>query len=446
MLFRLNVIGRALVRVPEVSTSTVRYGSGVRCAGRCVLAIFLLLYTSIVLEFQEWQGLPGLLEAIIAAGVSLPWLASDRRPGIAAGVTIAVSALQAGLGIGVVPGNLTVLYLVHVLAARGRRRDARLVAVTAVLLLLLGTALHGDSWSLLLPVGAGCAAVAAATLSGVNARLRAEHEQGLLNRAEQLGREQDHLAQLAAAQERTRIARDLHDVVSHSLAGVLALNEGILRTSPHLHDDDRATLTLISGSCRHSLGELRRLLQVLRDEVPEEPASTDVDALRGALTGLRASGIAADLVVEGESRWLPPAVHETLLRILQEATTNVLKHAVDATRVDVTMSFLDDAVTLDIADDGRGAADSAPHERGATRTEVTGGGFGLTGMRERVNGLEGSMCCGVRQSGGFEISVRLPTRSPAPPARSRTDGVPERGRPGRAALVGASVSHGGDTA
>jgi signal transduction histidine kinase len=210
--------------------------------------------------------------------------------------------------------------------------------------------------------------------------------------------ESDALHARAAVQdERLRIARELHDVVAHSVS-VVAIQAGaaqsVLDTEPQRA---RQPLDAIESSAREALTEMRRLLGVLRDEGAEptfapQPGLADVELL---LERVREAGLAVDLTVHGQPRSLPTGVDLSAFRIVQEALTNVLKHS-GAGHTRVTVSYRTDAVQLEVADDGR------PH--GSFRP----GGQGLVGMRERVALHGGTLATGEQPSGGFAVTAVLP--------------------------------------
>ena len=212
-----------------------------------------------------------------------------------------------------------------------------------------------------------------------------------------LARERDEDTQRAIADERLRIAQELHDVVAHSM-GVIAVQAGV---GAHVIDDDpveaKRSLEAISTTSRGTLAEIRRLLGALRsaDDAGYEPAPglAEVD---GLVKDLAAAGLEVTLRVDGTRGDLPPGVDLTAFRIVQEALTNVLKHAGPA-RACVTIGYEPGALRLEIADDGRGV-DGRPSE----------GGHGLIGMRERVAVYAGSLDAGPAAGGGFRVLARLP--------------------------------------
>ncbi len=198
--------------------------------------------------------------------------------------------------------------------------------------------------------------------------------------------ERDQQAELGAAQERARIARELHDVVAHSLAVMVAQADGGRYAAAT--DPAAGALEQIADTGREALEQMRELLGVLRagEERPDLPRL--VRRLAGA-------GLPVEFEVEGSARPLPADVELSLHRIAQEALTNVLKHAEAPKRVEVVLRYLDPDVELTVRDDGRGSSGG------------DGQGQGLTGMRERVALHRGTLQVGPRDGGGYEVRARM---------------------------------------
>jgi signal transduction histidine kinase len=203
-------------------------------------------------------------------------------------------------------------------------------------------------------------------------------------------------ARRATADERRRIAREMHDIVAHSIS-VMVIQAGggrrILERDPARAVDAAA---LIEDTGRAALAEMRRLLGVLAAGEPDavrapQPTLANLEAL------VANAGLPAELHVEGERRALPPGVDLAAYRIVQEALTNVIKHG-RAARTDVTVRWGEDAVELTIADRGPGPAERSGED----------GGHGLVGMEERVRLYGGELHTGPRRGGGFEVRARLP--------------------------------------
>jgi signal transduction histidine kinase len=246
------------------------------------------------------------------------------------------------------------------------------------------------------------ATYAAAFFLGAAMRNRRLYMAQLEERASMLERERDEEAKRAVADERLRIAQELHDVVAHSM-GVIAVQAAV---GAHVIDNDpveaKRSLEAISATSRTSLTEIRRLLGVLRADgdagyVPA-PGLTDIDAL---VADLDSAGLPVTVHVEGEPHDVPPGVDLTAYRIVQEALTNVLKHAGPASAV-VTIGYEPTSVHLDVRDDGRGINGRGP-----------GTGHGLVGMRERVGVYGGTLEVGPLTGGGFRVHAVLPYGDPS---------------------------------
>jgi signal transduction histidine kinase len=267
-----------------------------------------------------------------------------------------------------------------------------------------------------------------AGMAGVVTRTRRAYVAEVEARAEQAEAERDRQAALAAAQERTRIARELHDVVAHHVSLMAVQSEAAASLLPDRPDAAGRSVEIISQTAREALTELRRLLGVLRGPSDRQQAATSpspsISALDEVLVQVRQAGIAVDLRVEGSPNKLAPGVDLTAYRIVQEALTNTVRHS-GASQAAVTVSYEPGYVTVSVTDAGRGPvavtvgrpahpADDPPPEAPAplktNGTRLTGpGGFGLAGIAERVASCGGSLTVGPSQAGGFAVTARLPT-------------------------------------
>lgn len=206
----------------------------------------------------------------------------------------------------------------------------------------------------------------------------------------------DEQARAAVATERGRVARELHDIVSHNLSVVVLQAAGARAASEHADFDAADTLEKIEESGREALVEMRRMLGVLRAdgaeaELTPQPSLQDIPTL---VDSVRRTGLSID--ADCQDAEVPPVIGLSAFRIVQEGLTNVLKHAGHA-RTEVTVHVEKEAVIVRVADNGQGSA-----------AQSNGSGHGLTGMRERVALLGGELRVGPRPSGGFEIDARLP--------------------------------------
>ncbi|WP_182904609.1 sensor histidine kinase [Microbispora sp. H13382] len=359
-------------------------------------------------QFFRWDGLAhfGVATALALAGGAL----LGRRPLPALTLLLAASVLGTmPLGVAEIPlpqflaAEVAVFFI-----ATGRPRASGVAAVLAALAVLGGylavRVLYG--W----PIAASSETAVALTtviawLLGNSVRQSREHAEELRARA----------ATQAVSDERLRIARELHDMVAHSI-GVIALQAGAARrvidTQP---ERARDALGEIETAGRQTLSGLRRMLGALRSRDPERPASAvpprpeplepvhpesgrpgpvlglaDVDRLAATTTQ---AGVRVDVRRLGERRPLPPEIDVAAYRVVQEAVTNVLRHAGTAS-CRVSIDYRDDEVRVEVLDDGRGGD--------------AGDGYGLLGMRERVGVLHGTFAAGPRPGGGFRVAARLP--------------------------------------
>jgi signal transduction histidine kinase len=278
------------------------------------------------------------------------------------------------------------------------RRAATALAITAPVIVLIAShhglalAFHQDSGVSAVPLS--LLQLVAFWLAGVFVRDRRQAA-SLAARSAALERQ----AEQAAAAERARIARELHDIVAHHLS-VVVLHAAGARASGGA---DLQTLEEIEYSGRQALTETRRLFGVLRDPDEEsgrapQPGIGELPALVGSL---RAAGLEVRLAIDGDHEALSSAVNVSAYRIVQEALTNVLKHAGPA-RAEVMVDCTDIAVTIEVTDDGPG--NPAP--------PAGSGGQGLPGMRERVALFGGELRAGPRPGGGFTVSAWLPAGEP----------------------------------
>jgi signal transduction histidine kinase len=212
-----------------------------------------------------------------------------------------------------------------------------------------------------------------------------------------LARERDERARAAVAEERTRIARELHDVVAHAVSVMVLQARGgraMLDSEPA---ESRQAFDTIERTGRQALGEMRRLLGQLRADDEElalapQPSLSRLDALADEVSR---AGLPVELRIEGEPAELPAGVDVSAFRIVQEALTNALKHAGPA-RAIVAVRYGDGEVDIEVADDGRGSANGI------------GGGHGLMGIQERVAIYGGDFAAGASRTGGYAVRARLP--------------------------------------
>jgi len=236
---------------------------------------------------------------------------------------------------------------------------------------------------------------------GTAVRQRSAHAAEAIARADRLERDRELAEERAAVEERTRIARELHDIVSHSISVVTIQTQAVRRRLGPDHAAEAADLAAVEATAREALAEMRRLFGVLRaeGEAVSLAPQPGLGQLRRLVEQAGAGGIDVRLEVTGEPHDLPPGVDLTAYRIAQEGLTNALRHS-GATTVTVRVGYHPDRLTVDVEDDGRGVAraDGDGHETG----------HGLLGVRERVALYDGTVVLSDVPTGGTLLSARLP--------------------------------------
>src|SRR3954453_18174514 len=348
------------------------------------------------------QG-PAWVNAVAPAGATLP-VAVRRRWPLAAALTVAAvvagqEALNGDLTENSITPLLTFPMVVYAVAAwcDRRRAFAGLIAVLALIwtevLLANNTVTSDFLFTALLVFGPW--------LVGRIVAARVELAAELRDKANRLEREQDKQAQLAVAQERARIARELHDVVAHNVSVMVVQAAAARRMIDHDASKAKEALGSVEQTGRAALREMRRVVGMLgqRDEELALAPQPSVEELDWLIDRAREAGLDVDLTIEGDKKRLESGVDLSAFRIVQEALRNTLKHAGPA-KAQVTLKYSEHDVEVDVSDNGRGVR--APPENGA----VTG--QGLLGMRERVAMLGGEIEAGYRKDGGFGVHAKLP--------------------------------------
>ena len=371
-----------------------------------VICLFVLAEGEVWLS-DSVKG-PAVLLAIGPAAWTLPLLARRRFPfGAPLTVLVAISleALAANESItNSTAAFLTVMLTIGLFGSHGVNRRgvgggaATLVAVAIVIAVDPGSG-QGDY------VIVGGVAVFA-WIAGLSLHERMRRTAELEERAARHERERETEARTAVAEERTRIAREMHDVVAHSLSVMVVqaeAAEAMLDVDP---ERARRPLIAVQETGRSALGELRRMLGALREIGEDGAPLAPQPGLAGVgelVEHVRAAGLLVSVRVEGDERPLPSGVDLSAYRIVQEGLTNALKHAGPA-RAEVLVRYGERELELSVSDDGRG------HD-----PQSNGGGHGLVGMRERVALYGGELEAGPRPDGGFRLRARLPLDPVAAP-------------------------------
>ena len=349
----------------------------------------------------------GLSRGILALGYALallhtlPLAARRRFPGAVLGLCVASGLAVAALGLSPIVLGLAILVAVYSVAAYGDRWVS-LAGLAAAEVGSVAVQLTPGRFQAPTVVSNGLV-IGAAWLLGHFVGVRRAYTARLEERTAELEQAREELARRAVTEERLRLARELHDVVAHAMS-VIAVQSGVGAHVASTQPEEAAkALTAIEVTSRAALEELRRLLGVLRqDSEPQGdlspvPGLADLDSL---LAEVAKAGLGVRLRVEGTPSPLPAGVDLSAYRIVQEALTNVVKHAGPA-RAQVVVGYRDREVTVEVTDDGRGVGALASDGR-------AGVGHGLIGMRERVAAFDGDLEVGPRAGGGFRVAARLP--------------------------------------
>lgn len=337
-------------------------------------------------------------------------------------LTMAVTGLSTGAWYLLGPGEptgagaavpLAVMVALYSVSAYGSRFDgifSLLVSEVFVLLSMLSVMAAAESLSLS-SVVVNVLLFLGLWALGDRTRVRRDLVHQLTARAQQAERSHALAAELAVADERTRIARELHDVIAHTVSVVVVQAGAGRRVAVEDPAGARSALSSIETIGREALADLRRMVGVLRDETPIDglaphPTLADVPEL---VDRLAAAGLPVDARVDGEPRLLPSGVEVSAYRVVQEALTNVLKHAGEVRRVEVVLDYTPGSLIVSVADDGRGPA--VDPMVGAEP------GSGVVGMRERVAMFGGHLEAGARSGGGYRVRATVPL----PPAEMAED-------------------------
>ena len=343
------------------------------------------------------------LSWVLQAGLVLPLVWRRRAPLTVFLAVASMAYVQWSNSILVPTGDLAVLIGLHAVAAYSTVR--RLVLAFAVA--EVGVVLAAIRWApdhetpkaFVLLSGL----TTAAAVIGLNQRTRRAYTASLEDRAARLERERDQQAQIVAAEERARIARDVHDIVTHSLSVMIALTDGAAYALPTAPEQAADAIDKASAIGRQAITEMQAVLEVLRAgsggllELHPQPALQQLD---GLIAEVRAAGLPVELVVEGEAPAIASGAQLTIYRVVQESLTNARKHTAPGTTARVRIGYGPETVDIEIVDDGTTPAGPAsPPQRSQ--------GHGLTGMRERVAVYGGRLEAGPDPSGGWRVHTTL---------------------------------------
>jgi signal transduction histidine kinase len=318
----------------------------------------------------------------------------------------------------VMPHDVAVLMAMYSVVTYARRLQWGLLAGAVV---LAGSALAGlsmprseEGWFLTTYLAVVSVGV---WFLGLAVRNRRLYVRSLEERAATAERERDHLARIAVIEERARIARELHDIVAHSLSVMIVQADGAGYALTRDPARTAEAVRTIGITGRQALEEMRQLVAVLRDpgrgDAPADPTPTGWGQVTDAVERARAAGLTVELVVRGSPPEAPPGVVLAVRRIVQESLTNVLKHAGSRAQARLVLTYTPDRIEVAVDDDG-GA------QPGPARLPV--GGHGLVGIRERVSLYGGEFTAGPRPDGGWRVRATLPVSPPS--SRSEVSAAP----------------------
>ncbi|MFI7416941.1 sensor histidine kinase [Nonomuraea sp. NPDC049684] len=375
-----------------------RHGGLVSVLRVAPLAVFSLLlaipYASLTpAPGSRYLGVAGYVALSVLLIAPLLW---RRRP-LAAYAVISLASFGQWLAhVDPLPANLAVMVALWTVASECAFRWA----LAAGLVAELGIFLALVNWSVATfgMFFSGSIFVVTIWLAGLYANTRRRYLEGLEERAERAERERDQQARMAAAAERTRIARELHDVVAHNVSVMVVQADGAGFALDSDPEQARLAVRNISKTGRAALAEMRRMVGVLRENEDDGTDYTPQPGLGQLEELVRGAGVPASLRIGGVPGDLPEGQQLAVYRIVQEALTNALKHGGPHVQARVEIDYGGPELVVRVTDDGRGAA--APRSPD---------GHGLIGMRERVGMYGGAVSAGPLTGGGFEVLARLPT-------------------------------------
>ena len=357
---------------------------------------------------------PALL--VFCAALCLPLLLCHRSPVAAYGAVATVALAQWLVSEPQLADAAVLIALYWVCLGSDIYAIVTTVAATEIGAAML--ALRWEAQEFKYWVGVTGLTVAAAAL-GLVIRQRRQLLGSLQEKAARLERERDQQAELGAAAERARIAREMHDIVSHNLTVMIALADGARYALAASPEEAAGAVARISATGRQALGEMRRLLGVLHGDPepgPLEPQPT-LERLDDLVARVRAAGVPVSVNLDGDLQDLAPGVQLTVFRVAQEALTNTLKHASRPTTARVVLSCVAGEVELVVNDTGGG------ERNGSVTAPRQSSGRGVLGMRERANAYGGSLECGPVAGGGWRVRLRLAADA-ATSQRNGRAGVP----------------------
>jgi signal transduction histidine kinase len=383
--------------------------------GRLAVDMAVSVTAALVTTAGPWDKvaawLPHIVIVPLALGQGLLLLARRRAPMAVLAAAALAGAFMLAVGYPDVPAIFATCCAAYALAVYGRRaggaelagtlRDAAAVLFAAVAVAVAALAPGARSQPGALGAFTIGTLVAASWVLGYALRTRRDYVAELKDRAARLEAEEGERAARAVVDERLRIARELHDVIGHSISLIAIQSEAAARSARSNPDAVPAFVSAISAASRQALAEMRGVLAVLRPDATVQPTTGELGPQPGLeqvgelVASLRAGGLETRLEVE--PMHLPPGIALAVYRIVQESLTNVLKHAGADAKAGVTITNSGGTVRVSVHDDGAG-----PSGRASSTAH------GIVGMRERVAAYGGTLRTGARPGGGFEVEASIP--------------------------------------
>jgi len=372
--------------------------------GGMAMAVLLLSLPStgddlrINIDYRE----PDTLGYLLLAAQCLPVAIRRLRPELALPISGIGIGVYSALGYQVTVSWLGVLICLYSIAAHASRP----IALNGLAWTMVGMAfsLIGSPAPLTLEELFGNYVIfITAWVLGDRVRTGRAYTAELEARTALLERQQEDGARRAVMLERNRIARELHDIIAHSVSVMVVQAGAARRVAATDPGRTRTSLEAIESTGREALAEMRRLLGILRSPEEDEVALAPVPGIAGLealVDNARSTGLQVEIEIQGEIRPLPPGVDLSAYRIVQEALTNALKHGGPSSAC-VRMIYGSSTLEIEVTDDGRGAVPSLSQA-------AIAGGHGLLGMRERAAAFGGALKAGPRRGGGFEVKASLP--------------------------------------
>lgn len=346
-------------------------------------------------ESTGWFGVPAAALTVLPLMLRrwLPFVAPALVWVVAPALSLVDGRLVA-VSLSVFAAGLAASFLLGYLEDEMRSRLGLLLVLGGAAIVVYNLPENGAANLVFMP-----ALFAMAWLGGLALQQRGARAEAAELRAAGLARDREAATRAAVADERARIARELHDVLGHSVSVMTIQASAVRRVLRPEQTKEREALLAVEQTGREALGEMRRLVGILRleDDGPELEPQPGLAQLDRLLAQTRAAGMPVELQVEGDRVPLPPGIDLTAYRLVQEGLTNARKHS-NASQTEVRLRYAPDGLEVEVCDNGRGAV------------TVDEGGHGLAGMRERVSIYGGDFDAGPRAEGGFRLWARLPVQ------------------------------------